>query len=149
MFACKFNLPQLKRHGLSNDFRMDLRKLGKKKSQNWVETQANIQSNQEKLIFENSGQNLRKSRYRSFLAFSSFALFSYLWQYILLVRNFGKKHLTVWLFLIIYFKDTHKENTYIENSSACKKMIMNLWVVDALNQLFIRGWYCQIKFSKI
>ena len=36
------------------------------KSQNWVETQAIVQSPHKKLIFGNSGQNLRNTKYQSF-----------------------------------------------------------------------------------
>ena len=45
----------------------------KRKSQNWMETQASVQSPLEKIILGNSGQNLHKSRYQSFLALYAFA----------------------------------------------------------------------------
>ena len=46
------------------------------KSQNWVETQAIVQSSLQKLVFGNSFQNLLKSRYQSFWVLSNFARFS-------------------------------------------------------------------------
>ena len=38
----------------------------KKKSQNWVQIQANVQSPFQHIIFGNSSHNVRKSRYQSF-----------------------------------------------------------------------------------
>ena len=46
-------------------------------------------------------------------------------------------------------KDTHKENTPSNKTEALTKSInMYVWVIGASNQLFIRGSYNQIKFSK-
>ena len=45
----------------------------KRKSQNWVETQASAQSDLQNLIFGNSDLKLRKGRYQSFLVLSNFA----------------------------------------------------------------------------
>ena len=60
---------------------LKLRTLGKYKikikSQNRVERQASAQPLLQKLIFVNSGQNLHKSRYQSFLVLPKFTWFSY------------------------------------------------------------------------
>ena len=83
VFPGKFNLPQGKRnlnssvtnfvYELPNNLRLRIlrKKKGKNKSQNWAETQASAQSSLQKLIFNNSGEILRKSRYQSFLDFSN------------------------------------------------------------------------------
>ena len=46
-------------------------------------------------------------------------------------------------------RDTHKDNTPSNKTKALKKsMNMYIWVIGTLIQLFIRGSYTQIKFSK-
>ena len=53
------------------------------------------------------------------------------------------------LFLGIFFKDSHRENTPSNKTQALSKIIiMGIWVISTLNQLFIRCSYNQIKFSK-
>ena len=50
---------------------------------------------------------------------------------------------------IILIKDTHRKNTYSNKTWVfTESMNMVIWVVCALNQLFIRHCYTQIKFSK-
>ena len=47
------------------------------------------------------------------------------------------------------FKDTHRENAPQNKTQTLKKnMNVEIWVVSTLNQLFIRGFYTEIKFSK-
>ena len=54
---------------------IDLGKISKrKKSQNWLETQASVQSLLQKLFFGYRCQNVRKSRCQSFLVLSIFCL---------------------------------------------------------------------------
>ena len=47
------------------------------------------------------------------------------------------------------FKDTHRENTLSDKTETLTKS-MNIYIlaISILNQLFIRGSYTQIKFSK-
>ena len=46
-------------------------------------------------------------------------------------------------------KDTPRTNTPSNKFQALTKSInMDIWIIDTLNQLFIRGSYTQIKFSK-
>ena len=48
-----------------------------------MESQTNLQSSLQILIFDNSSQNLHKSRCQSFLVLSNFAWISYYWENIL------------------------------------------------------------------
>ena len=49
----------------------------------------------------------------------------------------------------IQVKDTHRENAPSNKIPALtKSMNMDIWVVGTTNQLFIRGSYTEIKFSK-
>ena len=41
-----------------------------------------------------------------------------------------------------------KESTTSNKTQAFTKIIINIWVICTLNQLFMRGFYTQIKFSK-
>ena len=70
-FSCQLphELPKdLKLRFLENQVR-------KRKFQNWVETQVSVYCALQKLIFGNSDQNLRKSRYKSFVVLSNFVHF--------------------------------------------------------------------------
>ena len=55
----------------------------KRKCQSWVETLGSAQSLLQNLIFGNSGETLRKSRYQRFLVVAKSPLFSYFLQGIL------------------------------------------------------------------
>ena len=45
--------------------------------------------------------------------------------------------------------DTHRENALKNKTQELtKSMNMNIWVLSILNQLFVRGSYTEIKFSK-
>ena len=45
--------------------------------------------------------------------------------------------------------DTHRENTPSNKIDALSTSInIYIWAIDVLNQVFIRGSYNQIKFSK-
>ena len=47
------------------------------------------------------------------------------------------------------FKDTYRENATSNKTQARKKsMIMEIWEIGTLNQLFVRGSYTRIKCSK-
>ena len=49
----------------------------------------------------------------------------------------------------IQVKDTDRENAPSNKTPALtKSMNMGIWVVGTTNQLFIRGSYTEIKFSK-
>ena len=44
-------------------------------------------------------------------------------------------------------KDAHRENSPTNKTTTLtKSMIIEIWVIGALNQLFIRGSYTKIKF---
>ena len=46
-------------------------------------------------------------------------------------------------------RDTHRENALMNKTQKLtKSMTMDIWVISTLNQLFIRGSYTEIKFSK-
>ena len=46
-------------------------------------------------------------------------------------------------------QDTHTENALTNKTQALtKSMNMDIWVLSILNQLFIRGYYTEIKFFK-
>ena len=46
-------------------------------------------------------------------------------------------------------KGTHRENALENKTQTLKKnMNMGIWVVSTLNQLFIKDFYIEIKFSK-
>ena len=95
MLLWKFNSPELKRylissivnsvyklaHELPNDLRISkykkISKLGNKKNLQigWVKRQTILQSTLWNFVFGNNGQNLRESRYQSFLVLSNFADF--------------------------------------------------------------------------
>ena len=46
-------------------------------------------------------------------------------------------------------KGTHRENTPSDKTEALtKNMNMYIWIICTLNQLYLRGSYTQIKFSK-
>ena len=46
-------------------------------------------------------------------------------------------------------KDIHKESALANKTQALtKSMIIDIWVISTLNQIFIRGSYTEIKFSK-
>ena len=48
-----------------------------------------------------------------------------------------------------YLKDTHRDNALTNKTQTLVKSVnMNIWVIDTLNQLFIRDSYIEIKFSK-
>ena len=45
--------------------------------------------------------------------------------------------------------DTHRENALKNKTQELtKSMNMNIWILSILNQLFVRGSYTEIKFSK-
>ena len=47
------------------------------------------------------------------------------------------------------FKDTHRKNTPSNKTEVLtKSMNMCIWGIGNVNQLFVRGSYAQIKFSK-
>ena len=47
------------------------------------------------------------------------------------------------------FKDTHREKKSSNKIQGLTKSInMDIWIIATLNQLFMRGSYTQIKFSK-
>ena len=49
----------------------------------------------------------------------------------------------------ICIEDTHRRNAASNKFKALtRRMKMDIWVVSSLNQLFIRGTYSNIKFSK-
>ena len=97
--SVKFNLPNIKQklesiiknsvynlpHKLLNYLR--LRIFGnwkrKTKSQNWIEKQTSVKSLLQKLIFGNRNQNLRKSRYQTFLVLLNFTWFFHFCQNVL------------------------------------------------------------------
>ena len=46
-------------------------------------------------------------------------------------------------------KDTHRENALTNKTQGLtKSMNMDIWVLSALNKVFIRASYTEIKFSK-
>ena len=50
---------------------------------------------------------------------------------------------------IMLLRNTHSENTSSNKTEALtKSIIIYIWVIGILNQLFMRNSYTQIKFSK-
>ena len=52
------------------------------------------------------------------------------------------------VFLIFVFQDTYRDNApsnTIQTQAITRSANMGIWVVDTLNQLFIRGSYTEIK----
>ena len=50
---------------------------------------------------------------------------------------------------IFAFKDTHRENTPSNKTqSPTKSISMEIWVVDTLSQLFLRGSHTQVKYLR-
>ena len=58
----------------------------------------------------------------------------------------GIFHIRYWF---VFIKDTNKEKAPTGKTQVSTKSInMDIWVIGTLNQLFIRGSYTEIKFSK-
>ena len=50
---------------------------------------------------------------------------------------------------MVFFENTHRQNALANKTQALtKSMDIYTWVISALNQLFIRRFYTEIKFSK-